>query len=48
MPDETLMSVDLQFGSPKDEANAVAMKSKMMDLPFEKAPGKDSPPIKKA
>jgi cytochrome b pre-mRNA-processing protein 3 len=48
MPDETLMSVDLQFGSPKDEANVVAMKSKMMDLPFEKAPGKDFPPTKKA
>jgi cytochrome b pre-mRNA-processing protein 3 len=41
--DERLMSAGLQFGSPKDEASVVALKSKMMDLPFEKAPGKPLP-----
>jgi cytochrome b pre-mRNA-processing protein 3 len=46
--DERLMSAELQFGSPKDEASAVALKSKMMDLLFEKAPGKPMPAEKKA
>ena len=48
IPDETLMSAELQFGSPKDEAGVVALRSKMMDLPFEKAPGKPLPAEKKA
>jgi len=43
MPDETLMSVDLQFGSPKDEANVGCDEEQMMDLPFEKAPGEGLP-----
>jgi cytochrome b pre-mRNA-processing protein 3 len=45
---ERVMGADLQFATPKDEASAVALRSKMMDLPFEKAPGKDLPPGKKA
>jgi cytochrome b pre-mRNA-processing protein 3 len=48
LPDEKLIYAELQFGSPKDEASVVAIRSKMMDLPFEKAPGKAVPTGKKA
>ncbi len=43
MPDEKVMQAGLQFGTPKDEASIVALRSKMMDLLFEKAPGKGFP-----
>lgn len=40
LPDEKVQSaINLQFGSPKNESSIVAAKSKMMDLPFEKAEG---------
>ena len=39
IPDEKLMFAELEFGTPKDEASIVALRSKMMDLPFEKVPG---------
>jgi cytochrome b pre-mRNA-processing protein 3 len=48
MPDEKVMQAGLQFGTPKDEASVVALRSKMMDLPFEKASGKDLPSGKQA
>jgi cytochrome b pre-mRNA-processing protein 3 len=43
MPDEKIMQAGLLFGSPEDEASIVALRSKMMDLPFQKAPGEDLP-----
>lgn len=47
MQDSSLMEARLQFGSPEAETSVVTMKSKMMDLPFEKAPGKPMPVKKK-
>jgi cytochrome b pre-mRNA-processing protein 3 len=43
LPDEQVMRGELAFGSPKDEISVVSTKSPMMDLPFERAPGKDLP-----
>ena len=47
VPDEQVMKGSLQFGSPSDESKIVSLKSQMMDLPFDKAPGKDLPVAKK-
>ncbi|KAF4617030.1 hypothetical protein G7Y89_g15119 [Cudoniella acicularis] len=44
--DQKFMTGQMIFGGPKDEAPLVALKSKMMDLPFDKAPGKPMPPKK--
>jgi cytochrome b pre-mRNA-processing protein 3 len=41
--DEIIMLAKLEFGSPSTESSLVGLKSQMMDLPFEKAPGKDLP-----
>jgi cytochrome b pre-mRNA-processing protein 3 len=41
MQDEKLMMADWKFGNPEGEKALVNCKSQMMDLPFEKAPGKD-------
>ncbi|KAG0647663.1 cbp3 [Hyphodiscus hymeniophilus] len=41
MPDEMLMRADWAFSSPKGENTLVESKSQMMDLPFEKASGRD-------
>jgi len=41
LPDIKIMEGEVGFGSPKSEASVVGLKSAMMDLPFEKAPGKD-------
>jgi len=41
MSDDNLMMADWAFGSPAGEKDLVTSKSQMMDLPFEKAPGKD-------
>lgn len=46
--DEVIMGARLEFGSPATEKSVVATKSKMMDLPFERAPGKDLPGGKQA
>lgn len=48
VPDEVVMQAQLQFGSPQDESKNVGLRSKMMDLPFEKAPGKKLPEGKQA
>lgn len=48
LPDSTFSESMVQFSSPRDEAGVVAVKSKMMDLPLEQAPGKDLPKKKKA
>ncbi|RAL59531.1 hypothetical protein DID88_006525 [Monilinia fructigena] len=41
LTDDDIMSGRLTFSNPAEEASLVGIKSKMMDLPFEKAPGKD-------
>jgi cytochrome b pre-mRNA-processing protein 3 len=41
--DEKVMQAGLQFMNPKEESKVVGLKSPMMDLPFEKAPGKTLP-----
>ncbi|KAA8563757.1 hypothetical protein MFRU_024g00530 [Monilinia fructicola] len=41
LTDDDILSGRLTFGDPAGEASLVGIKSKMMDLPFEKAPGKD-------
>lgn len=41
LPDETLMRGALGFAGPKGEESVVKLRSAMMDLPFERAPGKD-------
>ena len=41
MPDEKIMQAELLFGSPENEASIVALRSKMMDLPFQKELEKD-------
>ncbi|TVY46971.1 Protein CBP3, mitochondrial [Lachnellula occidentalis] len=41
--DETVMQVMMAFGSPESEGALVALRSKMMDTPFEKAPSKPLP-----
>ena len=41
LSEEKLMMADWAFGSPEGERALVKSKSQMMDLPFEKAPGKD-------
>jgi cytochrome b pre-mRNA-processing protein 3 len=41
--DDKVMQAGLQFTSPKEESKVVGLKSPMMDLPFEKAPGKKLP-----
>jgi len=38
--DGQLMGARLEFGNPKAESSVVALRSKLMDLTFEKAPGK--------
>jgi len=43
MSDEEITSGRLSFSSPKAEETAVKLRSKMMELPFEKASGKDLP-----
>ena len=39
LDDRKVMQARLEFGNPAAERSIVAMKSKMMDLPFDKAPG---------
>jgi cytochrome b pre-mRNA-processing protein 3 len=41
--DDKVMQAGLQFMDPKEESKVVGLKSTMMDLPFEKAPGKKLP-----
>ena len=41
--DEKVMQAGLQFMNPKEESKVVGLKSPMMDLAFEKAPGKKLP-----
>ena len=41
LPDETLMKAEWTFGNPEGEKSLVGSESQMMNLPFEKAPGKD-------
>lgn len=48
LPDEKINLAALQFGDPEKEAALVGLKSRLMDLPFEKAPGQDLPGGKKA
>ncbi|KAG4440102.1 hypothetical protein IFR05_004399 [Cadophora sp. M221] len=48
LPDERISQATLGFGSPQVESVIVRQRSKMMDLPFEKAPGKDFPGGKQA
>lgn len=43
LPDERISQATLEFGSPEVESVIVRQRSKMMDLPFEKASGKDLP-----
>jgi len=43
MSDEEIASGGLSFSSPKGEEIVVRLRSKMMELPFEKASGKDLP-----
>jgi cytochrome b pre-mRNA-processing protein 3 len=47
MADEKVQQAGLQFGNPKDEAVVVALRSKMMELPFEKTPVDIAPGSKK-
>ena len=39
LPDDQVMLGDLEFGNPGSEKGLVDLRSKMMDLPFERAPG---------
>ncbi|KAH9211001.1 ubiquinol-cytochrome C chaperone-domain-containing protein [Leptodontidium sp. 2 PMI_412] len=48
LPDERISQATLEFGSPEVESVIVRQRSKMMDLPFEKASGKDLPGGKQA
>lgn len=48
LPDSTFSQFAVELGSPSDEAGVVSVKSKMIDLPFERAPGKDLPSSQKA
>jgi cytochrome b pre-mRNA-processing protein 3 len=41
LPDDQIMIGEVGFGSPSAEESVVRLRSPMMDLPFEKAPGKD-------
>lgn len=41
LPDDEVMMGGLEFRNPESEKGLVDQKSQMMDLPFEKAPGKD-------
>lgn len=41
LPDDEVTRGDLTFGSPAAEKGVVDVRSKMMDLPFERAPQKD-------
>ncbi|KAI9055672.1 hypothetical protein LZ554_000615 [Drepanopeziza brunnea f. sp. 'monogermtubi'] len=48
LPDEKINMAALQFGDPKQEAALVRSRSKMMDLPFERAQGKGLPSSKQS
>ncbi|CZT48580.1 related to CBP3-required for assembly of cytochrome bc1 complex [Rhynchosporium secalis] len=48
LPDERIGQAAAEFGSPKGESAVVRQRSKMLDLPFEKASGKDLPGGKQA
>jgi cytochrome b pre-mRNA-processing protein 3 len=39
--DEEVMTAALDFGTPRSEKDLAGLRSTMMDLPFQKAPGKD-------
>jgi cytochrome b pre-mRNA-processing protein 3 len=41
--EEITLGGELHFGSPKGELELVSLKSRMMELPFDRAPGKDLP-----
>lgn len=41
--EDIMLGGDLQFWSPKGELELVSLKSRMMELPFDRAPGKDLP-----
>jgi len=41
LPDEQVLLGDLEFGNPGSEKGLVDLRSKMLDMPFEKAPGTD-------
>ena len=43
LPDERISQATLKFGSPEVESAIVQQQSRLMDLPFEKASGKDLP-----
>lgn len=45
--DEMIMQASVEFGSPAEESSLVRTRSQMMDLPFDKAPGKDLPSRKR-
>ncbi|KAM3073618.1 hypothetical protein ACMFMG_004497 [Clarireedia jacksonii] len=44
--EELMLGGYLEFSNPKDELELVLLKSKMMELPFDRAPGKDQPGAK--
>lgn len=46
LDDLKVMEVLVRFGSPEGEGELVGRKSKMMDLPFERASGPPLPPKK--
>lgn len=46
--DQDLITKVVGFGSPKSEDYLVRLKSPMLDLPFDKAPGKPLPAVKPA
>lgn len=48
LPDEKISQAALEFGSPEVEKAIVRQRSQLMDLPFEKASGKDLPGGKQA
>lgn len=48
LPDENIGRATLEFGSPESESRTVGARSQMMDLPFDKAPGKDLPAEKRS
>ena len=43
LSDEKIKTVIVEFGNPGDESKVVKLRSSMMDIPFERAPGKDLP-----
>jgi len=47
LSDEELTTAEVGFGSPKTEESVVRLRSAMLDLPFDKASGKDLPGKKK-